>query len=56
MSSLEIVPSASKASTLGRRVAAICYAHKLAGQPLPTDAEGIKATMRGIRRCRQRPR
>jgi site-specific recombinase XerD len=39
-----------KASTLGRRVAAIRYAHKLAGFALPTDAEGVKATMRGIRR------
>jgi site-specific recombinase XerD len=42
--------SKSKASTLGRRVAAIRYAHKLAGLALPTDAEGVKATMRGIRR------
>src|ERR1700737_1060731 len=42
--------SSSKASTLGRRVAAIRYAHKLAGLALPTDAEGVKATMRGIRR------
>jgi site-specific recombinase XerD len=40
----------SKSSTLGRRVAAIRYAHKLAGLALPTDAEGVKATMRGIRR------
>jgi site-specific recombinase XerD len=40
----------SKASTLGRRIAAIRYAHKLAGLSLPTDAEGVKATMRGIRR------
>jgi site-specific recombinase XerD len=40
----------SKASTIGRRVAAIRYAHKLASMPLPTDAEGVKATMRGIRR------
>jgi len=40
----------SKASTLGRRIAAIRYAHKLAAHPLPTDAEGVKATMRGIRR------
>ena len=40
----------SKTSTLGRRVAAIRYAHKLAGHALPTDAEGVKATMRGIRR------
>ena len=40
----------AKSSTLGRRVAAIRYAHRLAGLPLPTDAEGVKATMRGIRR------
>jgi site-specific recombinase XerD len=40
----------SKASTLGRRVAPIRYAHKLAGLAPPTDAEGVKATMRGIRR------
>ena len=40
----------SKASTLGRRVAAIGYAHKLAGLETPTDTEGVKATMRGIRR------
>jgi site-specific recombinase XerD len=40
----------TKPSTLGRRVAAIRYAHKLAGLPLPTDSEGVKATMRGIRR------
>jgi site-specific recombinase XerD len=38
------------ARPLGRRIAAIRYAHKLAGQPLPTDAEGVKATVRGIRR------
>ena len=42
--------SISKASTLGRRIAAIRYAHKLASLPLPTDTEGVKATMRGIRR------
>src|ERR1700722_19386578 len=40
----------SKPSTLGRRIAAIRYAHKLAGLAPPTDAEGVKATMRGIRR------
>jgi site-specific recombinase XerD len=40
----------AKSSTLGRRVAAIRYAHRLAGLPLPTDSEGVKATMRGIRR------
>jgi site-specific recombinase XerD len=42
--------STSKASTLGRRIAAVRYAHKLAGLETPTDAEGVKATMRGIRR------
>src|SRR5437762_7095579 len=37
-------------STIGRRVAAIRYAHKLAGHLVPTDDERVKATMRGIRR------
>jgi site-specific recombinase XerD len=37
-------------STIGRRVAAIRYANKLAGLPLPTDDERVRATMRGIRR------
>jgi site-specific recombinase XerD len=37
-------------STIGRRVAPIRYAHKLAGLPLPTDDERVRATMRGIRR------
>jgi site-specific recombinase XerD len=40
----------AKPSTIGRRVAAIRYAHKLAGLETPTDAEGVKATVRGIRR------
>src|SRR5712671_5869637 len=40
----------AKPSTIGRRIAAIRYAHKLAGFETPTDAEGVKATMRGIRR------
>jgi site-specific recombinase XerD len=44
------VEAGSRPSTLGRRVAAIRYAHKLAGQPVPTDDERVKATMRGIRR------
>src|SRR5689334_20391140 len=39
-----------KSSTLGRRVAAIRYAHKLAGLPTPSDSEAVKATLRGIRR------
>lgn len=40
----------AKASTLSRRLAAIRYAHKLAGLPTPTDSEAVKATARGIRR------
>lgn len=39
-----------KTSTIGRRVAAILYAHKLAGHESPTNSEAVKATMRGIRR------
>jgi site-specific recombinase XerD len=38
------------ASTLGRRLAAIRYAHKLAKQPDPTDDEGVHAAMKGARR------
>lgn len=37
-------------STISRRLAAIRYAHKLAGLPTPTDDERVRATMRGIRR------
>jgi site-specific recombinase XerD len=37
-------------STIGRRVAAIRYAHKLAGFPITTDDERVRATVRGIRR------
>lgn len=37
-------------STIGRRVAAIRYAHKIAGHAPPTDDERVKATVRGIRR------
>jgi site-specific recombinase XerD len=40
----------SKTATIGRRVAAIRYAHKLGNLPVPTDDERVKATMRGIRR------
>jgi site-specific recombinase XerD len=39
-----------KASTIGRRAAAIRYAHRLAGRDSPTDDERVKATVRGIRR------
>jgi site-specific recombinase XerD len=38
------------ASTIGRRCAAIRYAHKLAGLPDPTDNEAVRSAMRGIRR------
>ena len=40
----------TKPSTIGRRCAAIRYAHRLAGHDSPTDAEAVKATVRGIRR------
>lgn len=40
----------TRPSTLGRRVASIRYAHKLAGHETATDEERVKATMRGIRR------
>jgi site-specific recombinase XerD len=40
-----------KPSSIGRRVAAIRYAHKLAGHAdAPTDSEAVKATVHGIRR------
>jgi hypothetical protein len=39
-----------KASSIGRRVAAIRYAHKLAGMPSPTEVEAGRAVIRGIRR------
>lgn len=38
------------ASTLGRRLAAIRYAHKLAGTADPTEDEGVRAAMKGARR------
>jgi len=38
------------ASTIGRRLAAIKYAHKLAKAADPTDDEDVRATMKGIRR------
>jgi site-specific recombinase XerD len=40
-----------RSSSIGRRVAAIRYAHKLAGHDdPPTNSETVKATVRGIRR------
>ncbi|TGD93751.1 integrase [Methylobacterium nonmethylotrophicum] len=38
------------ASTIGRRLAAIRYAHKLARLPDPTEDEAVRATLKGIRR------
>lgn len=40
-----------KVSTIVRRAAAIRYAHSLAGLEPPTNAETVKATLRGIRRA-----
>jgi site-specific recombinase XerD len=39
-----------KPATIGRRLAALGYAHRLAGSPPPTDDERVLATLRGIRR------
>jgi site-specific recombinase XerD len=41
-----------KASTIQRRLAAIRAVHVAAGAEPPTNAEGVKATMRGIRRAK----
>ncbi|ACA17756.1 integrase family protein [Methylobacterium sp. 4-46] len=38
------------ASTIGRRCAAISYAHKLAKAPDPTEDEAVRAAVKGIRR------
>jgi site-specific recombinase XerD len=43
--------SGLKASTIGRRAAAIAYFHKLAGYEPPTSSEAVRATVRGIRRA-----
>ena len=46
----------AKVATISRRLAAIRYAHKLAGHEPPTNSEAVKATLRGIRRtARKRP-
>jgi hypothetical protein len=44
------VERGARPSTIGRRVAAIRYAHQLASHPTPTDREVVKATVRGARR------
>jgi site-specific recombinase XerD len=46
----DLAQAGRKASTIGRRAAAIAHRHKLAGLEPPTSAEGVKAVLRGIRR------
>ena len=45
-----LADSGRKASTIGRRAAAIGYHHKMAGHQPPTKQEGVRAVLRGIRR------
>jgi site-specific recombinase XerD len=45
-----LAESGRKASTIGRRAAAIAHRHKLAGLEPPTSAEAVRAVLRGIRR------
>ncbi len=45
-----LADSGLKASTIGRRLAAIAYAHKLKGLDPPTSSEAVHAVLRGIRR------
>jgi site-specific recombinase XerD len=44
------VQAGMKPSTLGRRLAAIKYRHKAAGEDSPADDEGVKAVLNGARR------
>jgi site-specific recombinase XerD len=43
------VRNGTKSTTLSRRLAAIRYAHMLAGHPSPTTSEAVKATLHGIK-------
>ena len=45
-----LADSGRKACTIGRRAAAIGYHHKMAGHEPPTNQEGVRAVLRGIRR------
>ena len=45
-----LADSGRKASTIGRRAAAIGYHHKMADHEPPTGSEAVKAVLRGIRR------
>jgi site-specific recombinase XerD len=46
----QLADRGKKVSTIRRRIAAIAYAHRLKGFPVPTDAEPVKAVLSGIRR------
>jgi len=46
----DLAQAGRKAATVGRRAAAIAHRHKLAGLEPPTNAEGVRAMLRGIRR------
>lgn len=46
----QLADGGKKTSTIQRRVAAIASIHKAAGHEPPTNFEGVKAVMRGIRR------
>lgn len=48
----QLADAGLKASTIVRRAAAIRAAHKAAGHEPPTNSEGVRATLRGIRRTR----
>jgi site-specific recombinase XerD len=45
-----LAQSGLRASSIGRKAAAISHRHKLAGHEPPTNREGVKAVLRGIRR------
>jgi site-specific recombinase XerD len=45
-----LAQSGLRASSIGRKAAAISHCHKLAGYLPPTSQEGVRAVLRGIRR------
>jgi hypothetical protein len=47
----DLAQAGRKVSTVVRRAAAIAHRHKLAGLEPPTNAEGVRAVLRGIRRA-----
>ncbi len=48
----QLADGGRKVATIERRIAAIRSVHKAAGHEPPTNAEGVKAVMRGIRRTK----